>query len=79
MSPEALHQVQFTLNLVMATHTLVHTQGFLKHIKSSSSSNYSKMLLISVNLKKGCKGNNSKNGYSVQGLLAKVKDTMANG
>ena len=80
MSPEALHQAPFTLNLVMATHTLVHTQGFPKHIKSSSSSsNFSRILLISIDLKKGCKGNNSENDYEVQRLLAKVKDTVANG
>ena len=27
----------------------------------------------------GYKGNNDKTGYSVQGLVAKVKDTVANG
>ena len=29
--------------------------------------------------KAGCKGTNGKIGYKVQGLVAKVKDTVANG
>ena len=29
--------------------------------------------------KAGCKGDNGKNGYSIQGLVAKVKDTVSNG
>ena len=29
-------------------------------------------------LKAGCIGNNGKNGYSIQGLVAKVKDTVRN-
>ena len=32
-----------------------------------------------LTLKTSCKGNNGKIGYSIQGLVAKVKDTVANG
>ena len=37
---------------------------------------YCQMLLI---LKAGWNGNNGNNGYSFQGLVAKVKDIVANG
>ena len=51
--------------------------GFPKLTKSCS--HFPKILLISVDSKAGCKGNNDKNGYSIQGLVAKVKNTVANG
>ena len=39
----------------------------------------SQILLTSADLKAGYKGKSGKNGYSVQGLIAKVKGTVANG
>ena len=52
-------------------------QGFLKLTKSCS--HFPKILLTSAFSKAGYKGNNGKNGYSIQGLVAKVKGTLANG
>ena len=53
-------------------------QGFPKLAKSCS--HFPKILLTGADLKHtGCNGNNGKIGYSVQGLVAKVKDTVANG
>ena len=51
-------------------------QGFPKVIKSCS--HFSKTLLTTADIKAGCIGN-KKIGYSVQGLVAKVKDTVVNG
>ena len=38
----------------------------------------SKTLPTNTGIKADCKGNNGENGCSVQGLVAKVKDTVAN-
>ena len=57
-------------------------QGFPKHIKSCS--HFSKILLITADiktliLKQVVKEAMGKIAYSVQGLVAKVKDTIADG
>ena len=60
------------------------TSGVLKRV-SKHLSEYIIMvtnilfLLTSADLKPGCKGNSDKSGYSIQGLVAKVKDTVGNG
>ena len=72
---------QTTNSLRLGMHLLHQNfelfQGFPK--LTSSCSHFSKILLTSVHRKASCEENNGKNGYSVQGLVAKVKDTVANG
>jgi hypothetical protein len=50
-------------------------QGFLKYKKTCNHflKIFTKPVLIS---KPGCQGNSGKIGYSIQGLVAKVKDTV---
>ena len=62
----------------LGRHTPHHKRGFrsLQNLVVIAP----KILLTSADLKgKGYKGNNSEIGYSVQGLVAKVKDTVVNG
>ena len=42
-------------------------------------SHFSKILLTIANIKGGCEGKNGKIGHSIQGLVVKVKDTVAKG
>ena len=55
----------------------MYMQGFPKRNKTFYKySQFSKILWTSVILKGG-NANNSENGYTVQGLLAKVKDNVS--
>ena len=66
--------------LLYSAHIAVcPTQGFPKLTESYS--HFQEILTTSADLKTGCKGNDDRNGYtySVQGLVAEVRDTVANG
>lgn len=46
---------------------------------TESCSHFPETLLTGLVSKEGCKRNSGENGYSVRGLVAKVKETVANG
>ena len=60
---------------IIAVAVLTHTHRGSQSIQNA----FFKDIAAVLTLKEDCKGNNSENGYSVQGLLAKVKDKVANG
>lgn len=57
----------------------MHVTGIPEACKKLKCSHFLKTLLPLQISKASCKGNKDKNGYSVTGLVAIVKDAVANG